>query len=163
MSDGEFKNDLMRRNKQRALSKCLLVWSVVFLLGSTAAIAYCASGWYPWAIRGNFGVGLVCGALVINWSIYTAGPPRWDFFHQPVTQLKWLWIPELTSRLLVLPLWLIAVGSIAGLVCSLATLRRLARRPLAGYCIRCGYCMKGNMTGRCPECGRAVTVDKEES
>ncbi len=31
--------------------------------------------------------------------------------------------------------------------------RRLRRRRARGQCLRCGYDLRGNVSGRCPECG----------
>ncbi len=31
--------------------------------------------------------------------------------------------------------------------------RRSARRRRAGLCVTCGYCLRGNVSGVCPECG----------
>lgn len=39
--------------------------------------------------------------------------------------------------------------------------RRLARLR-AGCCGGCGYRLRGNTSGRCPECGLPVPVDEEE-
>ncbi len=39
-----------------------------------------------------------------------------------------------------------------------------SRRPLDGtWCSRCGYNLRGNVTGRCPECGCATKLGKGES
>lgn len=35
---------------------------------------------------------------------------------------------------------------------------RDCRRRAAGLCIRCGYSLRGNVSGRCPECGTEVGV-----
>jgi hypothetical protein len=51
----------------------------------------------------------------------------------------------------------------AGLYCACLVLllvmpiwRLLHRRPPAGHCQECGYNLKGNVSGVCPECGEAV-------
>ena len=57
-------------------------------------------------------------------------------------------------------------GALTGLMLSASVMviirRRRARlsskRQAAGLCGRCGYCLTGNMSGVCPECGSAVLV-----
>ena len=45
--------------------------------------------------------------------------------------------------------------TIFGLPRLLTALRDLRQKPFpAGYCQRCGYDLRGNLSGRCPECGR---------
>ncbi len=35
-----------------------------------------------------------------------------------------------------------------------------AMRRMQGCCIRCGYSLKGNVSGVCPECGEAIESNK---
>ncbi|MGE3109561.1 MAG: hypothetical protein AB7G11_11215 [Phycisphaerales bacterium] len=62
-----------------------------------------------------------------------------------------------TSRVVSIPLWLVAVVvAIPAGVSSLAALRA-ARRRRRGRCIRCGYDRRGLIDqAPCPECGAAV-------
>ncbi|MEM6333270.1 MAG: hypothetical protein AAF823_08035 [Planctomycetota bacterium] len=39
---------------------------------------------------------------------------------------------------------------------AVAVYRRLKRPPPAGRCIQCGYDLRENRSGRCPECGTAI-------
>ncbi len=32
------------------------------------------------------------------------------------------------------------------------------RSPLPGHCVSCGYDLTGNVSGRCPECGRILDL-----
>ena len=48
---------------------------------------------------------------------------------------------------------LFAIAAIRSAYAGL-TLMTLGRR---GYCCECGYHLKGNVSGRCPECGEPVT------
>ena len=33
------------------------------------------------------------------------------------------------------------------------------RKPKPGYCLKCGYDLTGNESGKCPECGEAIDAD----
>lgn len=57
------------------------------------------------------------------------------------------------------PLW--AAASVAILICGSTTMLIfgiLRRKPTAaaGGCSACGYCLNGNTSGICPECGTAI-------
>jgi hypothetical protein len=41
----------------------------------------------------------------------------------------------------------------------LANRWRRHRRKAAPYCAHCGYCLTGNESGTCPECGREINVE----
>jgi hypothetical protein len=59
-----------------------------------------------------------------------------------------------------LPFWLPAV--IIGLLVALLLLRD-SRRVRPGCCLCCGYDLTGNVSGRCPECGRAISTEVERT
>lgn len=48
--------------------------------------------------------------------------------------------------------WAIPVSVVVG---SSSTFRALARRK-RNHCVQCGYSLRGNVSGRCPECGTEV-------
>ena len=74
---------------------------------------------------------------------FQAGPPYWRY----VT-----WLPRLAKDGGTLPLWIPAV-----LVLGCSGLVALHSRPSPpGHC-PCGYDLTGNVSGRCPECGRPVS------
>ncbi len=51
----------------------------------------------------------------------------------------------------------LAVIMLAVSISSVATLAHFpARPPLPGFCAGCGYNLTGNVSGICPECGRAA-------
>ncbi len=49
--------------------------------------------------------------------------------------------------------WLLGFLTLAVGVCTFL-LREPA--PVPGFCRKCGYNLTGNVSGRCPECGREV-------
>ena len=83
-----------------------------------------------------------------------------------MTGTYWLWAghdPEDFYRYGLIPL-----AKLSGFACILAVpvvvfVIRLARRPsrsqrraAMGLCVACGYSLKGNTSGVCPECGAPV-------
>ena len=58
---------------------------------------------------------------------------------------------------LVFPLWAPTIAlSLLGLVPLCSGPLRTWRRKLKGWCLECGYDLRGNRSGRCPECGTRV-------
>ena len=62
-------------------------------------------------------------------------------------------------RFVFIPLW--AFFCLVG-VPTAALFWRDRRRPKPGHCRKCGYDLTGNVSGVCPECGRACEVDGRE-
>jgi len=60
--------------------------------------------------------------------------------------------------LVTIPLWLVFFASATTVV----VLRSWIRDPPPGSCTQCGYNLTGNVSGRCPECGVAVTPARDE-
>lgn len=54
------------------------------------------------------------------------------------------------------PLWFLFICAMLGLLGTLCVRRRGQGYP-AGHCRSCGYNLTGNVSGRCPECGCAVS------
>lgn len=54
----------------------------------------------------------------------------------------------------IFPLWLILIPL------AFPAVRCLRKRPLPGHCRKCNYNLTGNVTGICPECGKATSVTK---
>ena len=61
----------------------------------------------------------------------------------PSRRFKYLWL---------VPIWNILLLAALPAVCLVWRGRRTAK----DHCQQCGYNLKGNISGRCPECGRAV-------
>lgn len=61
-------------------------------------------------------------------------------------------------RAYVIPVWMgIAFRAMSSVICALMWRRFKARLKVATlYCIGCGYCLLGNTSGCCPECGERV-------
>lgn len=56
-------------------------------------------------------------------------------------------------RPIVIPMWTIFLTALAvTTICALRSRWRLRR----GYCAECDYCLTGNTSGVCPECGAAI-------
>ena len=118
------------------------------------------SFWYGLGISMTCGeVGVACGAVIIVWP--SMSPPRgqWEIDVEPTDPWnKWELTPTLLPgwesifghRLLLLPLWPFVLLSalVAGWLW-----RRDRPRPGPGHCQRCGYNLRGNVSGVCPECG----------
>lgn len=89
------------------------------------------------------------GRVGIGWVPFTS----WFVF----TPIEWAshefqWLPAVEQRVLYLPIWLIA------LVLWLTNYGIAVRRkPQDGSsCVECGYDLKGNVSGKCPECGTPI-------
>ncbi len=68
-----------------------------------------------------------------------------------------VWLPEYrryktSSDLLIVPLW---IPFVTTAIPTFIFWRRDRRYP-PGHCVDCGYNLTGNVSGRCPECGKAT-------
>lgn len=72
--------------------------------------------------------------------------PRFSF-HYPTCEST-----RSVGRHVIVPMWL------PTLVCSVAAgvTRLLSRKRDLSLCVRCSYCLNGNASGRCPECGTTL-------
>jgi hypothetical protein len=95
-------------------------------------------------------------------SVSISGP--WKSFHRfeglqwqvdaPAWSLRWMPSYRRIGKFtfVTVPLWVFFVAGIVGMVklcCS-------DRRSGGNACLGCGYDLQGNVSGRCPECGRAT-------
>jgi hypothetical protein len=60
---------------------------------------------------------------------------------------------ETNITVIELPLWLAIAGGAFLLATSLRAYTRRGKASV-GICVECGYDLTGNVSGRCPECGR---------
>jgi hypothetical protein len=68
---------------------------------------------------------------------------------------SWQWRWDSWERRFVIPFWLLLFAGVSTTALSWGLSRRGRRR---GHCIECGYCLTGNSSGVCPECGTAVKL-----
>lgn len=105
---------------------------------------------------------LISHALMIGWQGKTLSVAvafgrlrvwRWNATHPSgligdgasATMAGWFF-----PQIVVLPLWPFALAS---LFLTLMLVRRGQRGFREGCCVKCGYDLRGNESGRCPECG----------
>lgn len=74
--------------------------------------------------------------------LYGNGPAGWQFI-SPAMQITVVHVP-------------LAVPTALVLLLTFCVWFPVLRRKPAGMCRECGYNLTGNVSGRCPECGRAV-------
>jgi hypothetical protein len=130
------------------LSSCLIV---------LLALAACTL-WYVVIFRlRNNSIALAGGAFVLGpaegvpWTIecQSAGPGT-----RLETWASLAFVPRSLPFMYTIPLWM-PLGLVSLPTAILWHLDR--RRPAPGAC-RCGYNLTGNVSGACPECGRALEV-----
>src|SRR5262249_30996896 len=61
-------------------------------------------------------------------------------------------VPDLCCTGVILPIWPVSLALLIGARVVLRW-RRRARRRSRGECEKCGYSLKLNVSGQCPECG----------
>lgn len=95
------------------------------------------------------------GMFIVLWSATPAAEFGW--FMEPAEPRRlsplFEWYPSEVSAAFIplwLPLVLLAVPTVL-----LFWLGRRRIRP--GHCWKCGYNLRGNISGRCPECGRKTS------
>jgi hypothetical protein len=81
-----------------------------------------------------------------------------------IAAIAWmLALADLSNGLSVMMLAIAFIGApiLTVVLSSVAGPRREAsiryRRRMAGECVFCGYSLRGNVSGRCPECGQLVS------
>ena len=114
----------------------------------------------------NYEIAASTGALRVDWIpfaergivklTFSAG---FHFSRQYFIRHKWL--PSISIRgcpgNVVIPLWLptaVALGAVAVLWWPDLRARWYGWRLGPNHCLECGYDLTGNVSGRCPECGR---------
>ncbi|GMU83347.1 MAG: hypothetical protein AMXMBFR47_32170 [Planctomycetota bacterium] len=63
---------------------------------------------------------------------------------------------HLNDEVVIMPLWVIAGVLMAWPAVVLVVTRFRRRMRMAGLCRACGYDLRGNVSGACPECGRLI-------
>ena len=104
---------------------------------------------------------------VSNWPVYPRlpGPPGGPSSHFDIAGFEWRHTRHVRSNGTadfsistgaVVPMW--AIVLLSGTTCGLSTWRRMRDRlpNTSSRCTTCGYCLTGNTSGVCPECGMPV-------
>lgn len=87
---------------------------------------------------------LSCSELANAWS-NTALRLRWGVNHRK-------------DHWLLVPFWMLTVGcGLPWAMISFLSWKRCRRVACARICRACGYDLRGNVSGRCPECGIEIT------
>jgi hypothetical protein len=136
----------------RTVSNILVAASLII------AAAAVASLW--WAATAGDRIGVIAGALFV----YPSGPLHLE--DASIGSYSWPWpdrlqfafgLPQVTLsgwsvNFVAVPLyWPALLFATAARLCSWRS-----ARPAPGCCRRCGYDLRGNVSGVCPECGQAV-------
>jgi hypothetical protein len=109
----------------------------------------------PW-----FMAGMLRGAF----GVASGGPMQWDFefewdpegWEPPYTRLP-AWRSIGPGWEFTVPTWVVFLVVVVLTVIAF----RLSAVP-EGCCLKCGYDLTGNVSGRCPECGGAIGGERIE-
>ncbi|NOX59462.1 MAG: hypothetical protein GXP29_11485 [Planctomycetes bacterium] len=152
---------MKRRIRKRRVLKWIgvglcFVLGAGWILSSSKGVWYAGSEWSIACIGGSLGIGF--------------GDFRFQLWNlgELTTEGEWLvdefggvqfWWPSIqqvygpTDVMFFFPIWMFLLST------TIATmwLWRSDRRPKSGR-VNCGYNLTGNVSGVCPECGRAITA-----
>lgn len=113
-----------------------------------------------------FRLTLVVGAIDLQIE-RAASPAGWTVIEQPSSRFNGLayYNPVFTASRVMVPFFhLGAVALLIAIACILPDFlraQREANRRWNGQCVGCGYSLRGNTSGVCPECGRrGVALDR---
>jgi hypothetical protein len=157
-----FKPDepaMRRYRKLRALSIVSLTLSICLFLASLLCF---------WSYHG-YQMGLDCGGGVLEITVMS-GPtihlspvPSWTVGALP-TYFPLGWLPKLSKKAVpisgfwviqvAIPLWIpMVISAVAAFF-----FHRIGKPTAIGHCAKCGYNLKGNTSGVCPECGSPIEL-----
>jgi predicted RNA-binding Zn-ribbon protein involved in translation (DUF1610 family) len=83
---------------------------------------------------------------------------RLRLFHHWLDAPLWLWLHRNDSAILV---GLFVTSALSALLSAIAAHRErkaATRRFRADLCLSCGYSLRGNVSGKCPECGERILI-----
>lgn len=135
-------------------------WSGTMLTVLLLVVWVGSRSWYASASVAERGCVYVCwGCLSISWERPWAdprGPLEIDLMREMPHFIWWFRYreqatPALSVRRMDIPVWIIAML----VAVPSAWLWYRDRRRAPGLCIKCGYDLRGNASGVCPECGSA--------
>ena len=134
-------------------------------LAKWAGVVLCVLIIATWAVSMFVAVGIAgaprasvvveSGVFIALWSAAPAAGLEWFISPAEPRRLSPLfeWFPSEVSAMFI-PCWL----PLALLIIPTALLLWLDRRRIRrGHCWKCGYNLRGNVSGRCPECGRKTS------
>lgn len=79
---------------------------------------------------------------------------RWTYYG--FSDWETMWTPTIPRNGMLLPLWIPVLLLLITAVRPVWRARLRAKRTARGECLSCGYCLTGNTSGVCPECGTAL-------
>lgn len=88
----------------------------------------------------HVGLALACADAALILRLWFTSSPRWAAFRVPCSWLTLMFILSCVGMLLC----------------------RMPISDLAPVCSKCNYCLRGNVSGRCPECGHPIEERKGE-
>jgi hypothetical protein len=143
-----------RRRARRFVKWAGLVLCVMVSAGWAVSLMRCVGvGWDKYRV--SLGDGNLClwelrtrGRVFEGWHVYSEAP--WGRRSYGLTWVHRDFIKDGGTRLLYIPLWL---PFLLLAIPAVVFWRQDLRRP--DSCC-CGYDLTGNVSGRCPECGRVV-------
>lgn len=75
----------------------------------------------------------------------------------------WRWTLDMGSGVMLVEITLWPIAFLFGLASFFMCRSAFKRRYSVNRCVRCGYCLKGLSSRRCPECGSDFDSDVEQS
>jgi hypothetical protein len=163
-------NTAMKRTRPNSRFRRLLVRATLI---ATLPLAGIWLGGLRWRLSfvspgSNYELAVANGALRLDWIPSSQQgieqltfSPGFDFTRHHVARIEWLpssWVRG-CPRNVVVPMW-IPTAAVLMLSALLwwpdLRARWLAWRLGPEHCLKCGYDLTGNVSGRCPECGKAL-------
>ncbi len=150
-----------------AVGRFLLAAAANILSGLIAGAILAGGFWLFGAIAGAFygslaGVVLGAVAAIRNWSIFSIGVAcTAQFSGALVVGFGMSWVDPRSGPPDYAVAGMLAGGAVGVALAEVVhrTIRRGKTRTDGPLCPRCGYSLRGNISGRCPECGRIRCED----
>ncbi len=153
------------RRKRKLKIAALAITSFVFLIWQVSVVVELGHGWpggvWTFLSHGCFDAGIDRAGRTTGWTMSVAFPA-----HPPSMYWERVdWWPRTwrsrggTLDAIRVPLWAVYVATLIPTVYLFWRCRRLP----SGYCQECSYDLTGNVSGVCPECGKATGVTAPSS
>lgn len=148
----------IRRWTKRILLVSSIIAAALLVLSVFFSLAYYSSAHLPnWVIAASGGQGYLA------WRHQQSTAPHTFSIERRKAEFRWE-LPSFKNNKefteILFPLWMpfALFGLPAGYL-----LHRDLNRPRPGTCERCGYDLTGNVSGRCPECGKDIPKETRNS